>query len=173
MEINVQLHNEFNVKQEYIDNIINFLDSGCTVPFIARYRKEYHGTLDDQTIRLISERLTYLRNLDKRREEITNSITEQGKMTPELAEAISNAAALVELEDIYRPYKQKRRTRASIAKERVWSLWRSLSWLRTQRPNPLPKLRNTSARKRAYHLPTMLLQVPATLLRKQFQMTLT
>ena len=118
MEINVQLHNEFNVKQEYIDNIINFLDSGCTVPFIARYRKEYHGTLDDQTIRLISERLTYLRNLDKRREEITNSITEQGKMTPELAEAISNAAALVELEDIYRPYKQKRRTRASIAKEK-------------------------------------------------------
>lgn len=118
MEINVQLHNEFNVKQEYIDNIINFLDSGCTVPFIARYRKEYHGTLDDQTIRLISERLTYLRNLDKRREEITNSITEQGKMTPELAEAISKAAALVELEDIYRPYKQKRRTRASIAKEK-------------------------------------------------------
>ena len=118
MEINVQLHNEFNVKQEYIDNIINFLDSGCTVPFIARYRKEYHGTLDDQTIRLISERLTYLRNLDKRREEITNSITEQGKMTPELAEAISNAAALVELEDIYRPYKQKRRTRATIAREK-------------------------------------------------------
>ena len=118
MEINVQLHNEFNVKQEYIDNIINFLDSGCTVPFIARYRKEYHGTLDDQTIRLISERLTYLRNLDKRREEITNSITEQGKMTPELAEAISNAAALVELEDIYRPYKQKRRTRATTAREK-------------------------------------------------------
>lgn len=118
MEINVQLHNEFNVRQDYIDNIINFLDSGCTVPFIARYRKEYHGTLDDQTIRLISERLTYLRNLDKRRSEITNSITEQGKMTPELEAAISAAAVLVELEDIYRPFKQKRRTRASIAKEK-------------------------------------------------------
>ena len=118
MEINVQLHNEFNVRQDYIDNIINFLDSGCTVPFIARYRKEYHGTLDDQTIRLISERLTYLRNLDKRRSEIINSITEQGKMTPELEAAISAAAVLVELEDIYRPFKQKRRTRASIAKEK-------------------------------------------------------
>ena len=118
MEINVQLHSEFNVRQDYIDNIINFLDSGCTVPFIARYRKEYHGTLDDQTIRLISERLTYLRNLDKRRSEIMNSITEQGKMTPELEAAISAAAVLVELEDIYRPFKQKRRTRASIAKEK-------------------------------------------------------
>ena len=88
------------------------------MPFIARYRKEYHGTLDDQTIRLISERLTYLRNLDKRRSEIMNSITEQGKMTPELEAAISAAAVLVELEDIYRPFKQKRRTRASIAKEK-------------------------------------------------------
>ena len=88
------------------------------MPFIARYRKEYHGTLDDQTIRLISERLTYLRNLDKRRSEIMNSITEQGKMTPELEAAISAATVLVELEDIYRPFKQKRRTRASIAKEK-------------------------------------------------------
>ncbi len=118
MEINIQLHNEFNVKQEYIDNIIKFLDDGCTVPFIARYRKEYHGTLDDQTIRLISERLSYLRNLDKRKQEIISSVTDQGKMTPELAQAIANAAALVELEDIYRPFKQKRRTRASIAKEK-------------------------------------------------------
>lgn len=118
MDINVTLKNEFNVRQEYIDNIIEFLDSGCTVPFIARYRKEQHGSLDDQTIRLISERLTYLRNLDKRRDEITNSITEQGKMTDEIAEAVSKAMTLVELEDIYRPFKQKRRTRASIAKEK-------------------------------------------------------
>ena len=118
MEINVQLHNEFNVRQEYIDNIIGFLDSGCTVPFIARYRKEHHGTLDDQTIRLISERLNYLRNLEKRKTEISNSITEQGKMTPELEAAIAAATVLVELEDIYRPFKQKRRTRASIAKEK-------------------------------------------------------
>lgn len=118
MDINVILHNEFNVKQEYIDNIIEFLDSGCTVPFIARYRKEKHGSLDDQTIRLISERLAYLRSLDKRREEITGSITEQGKMTDEIAAALSKAMTLVELEDIYRPYKQKRRTRASIAKEK-------------------------------------------------------
>ncbi len=118
MEISSILSKEFNVKQEYIENIIGFLDSGCTVPFIARYRKEQHGSLDDQTIRLISERLSYLRNLDKRREEITNSIAGQGKMTEELAAAIANASALVELEDIYRPFKQKRRTRATIAKEK-------------------------------------------------------
>lgn len=173
MEINVQLHNEFNVKQEYIDNIINFLDSGCTVPFIARYRKEYHGTLDDQTIRLISERLTYLRNLDKRREEITNSITEQGKMTPELAEAISKAAALVELEDIYRPYKQKRRTRASIAKEKGLEPLAELIMAQNTKAEPSAEAEKYISEERAYHLPTMLLQVPATLLRKQFQMTLT
>lgn len=118
MDINAAISKEFNVKAEYVENIINFLDSGCTVPFIARYRKEQHGGLDDQTIRLISERLSYLRNLDKRREEISASITEQGKLTPELEAAISAAATLVELEDIYRPYKQKRRTRASIAKEK-------------------------------------------------------
>ena len=118
MDINAVLHTEFNVKQEYIDNIVNFLDSGCTVPFIARYRKESHGTLDDQTIRLISERLNYLRNLDKRREEIVNSITEQEKMTDQISAALSKAMTLVELEDIYRPFKQKRRTRASIAKEK-------------------------------------------------------
>ncbi len=118
MDITLTLQKEFNVKKEYIENIIGFLDSGCTVPFIARYRKEQHGSLDDQTIRLISERLTYLRNLDKRREEIINSVTEQGKMTDELMKSISAASALVELEDIYRPFKQKRRTRASIAKEK-------------------------------------------------------
>lgn len=118
MNINEILHNEFKVRLEYINNIVEFLDSGCTVPFIARYRKEQHGSLDDQTIRLISERLAYLRNLDKRREEIINSITEQGKMTDELAATIEKASVLVELEDIYRPFKQKRRTRASIAKEK-------------------------------------------------------
>ncbi len=118
MEINAVISKEFNVKEEYVKNIIDFLDEGCTVPFIARYRKESHGTLDDQTIRLIAERLQYLRNLDKRREEIRNSITEQEKMTPELEAAINKAVTLVELEDLYRPFKQKRRTRATIAKEK-------------------------------------------------------
>ncbi|MGN0666949.1 MAG: Tex family protein [Huintestinicola sp.] len=118
MEINVKLKEEFNTKLEYIDNIVGFLDSGCTVPFIARYRKEAHGTMDDQTIREISERLTYLRNLDKRREEIIKSVTEQDKMTDELRAAIDKAEVLVELEDLYRPFKQKRRTRASAAKEK-------------------------------------------------------
>ncbi|MDE7294706.1 MAG: RNA-binding transcriptional accessory protein [Oscillospiraceae bacterium] len=118
MDINAVISKEFNVKEEYVKNIISFLDEGCTVPFIARYRKESHGTLDDQTIRLIAERLQYLRNLDKRREEIRNSITEQEKMTPELEAAINKAVTLVELEDLYRPFKQKRRTRATIAKEK-------------------------------------------------------
>ncbi|MCM1578586.1 MAG: RNA-binding transcriptional accessory protein, partial [Ruminococcus sp.] len=118
MDINSVISKEFNVKEEYVKNIIGFLDEGCTVPFIARYRKESHGTLDDQTIRLIAERLQYLRNLDKRREEIRNSITEQEKMTPELNAAIDKAVTLVELEDLYRPFKQKRRTRATIAKEK-------------------------------------------------------
>ncbi|MDE6591677.1 MAG: RNA-binding transcriptional accessory protein, partial [Oscillospiraceae bacterium] len=118
MDINAVISKEFNVKDEYVKNIIGFLDEGCTVPFIARYRKESHGALDDQTIRLIAERLQYLRNLDKRREEITAAITEQEKMTPELEAAINKAVTLVELEDLYRPFKQKRRTRASVAKEK-------------------------------------------------------
>lgn len=117
MDISSKLTQEFNTKKEFIDNIIELLDGGATVPFIARYRKESHGTMNDQTIREISERLAYLRNLEKRREEITAAVSEQGKLTDDIAAAINKAEALVELEDIYRPFKQKRRTRASTAKE--------------------------------------------------------
>ncbi len=109
---------EFGQKQNHVENVIKLLDEGSTVPFIARYRKELHGTMDDQLIRGISERLTYLRNLDKRREEIKNSIDGQGKLTSELAADIDAAATLAALEDIYRPYKQKRRTRATMAREK-------------------------------------------------------
>ena len=112
------LAKEFSQKPEYIKNIITLIDEGNTIPFIARYRKELHGTMDDQLIREIADRLQYLRNLDKRREEVTSSIESQGKLTDELSSAIQNAATLSELEDIYRPYKQKRRTRASIAREK-------------------------------------------------------
>ncbi|MGM9615057.1 MAG: Tex family protein [Oscillospiraceae bacterium] len=109
---------EFGQKQSHVENVIRLLDEGNTVPFIARYRKELHGTMDDQLIREISERLTYLRNLDKRREEIRSSIDGQGRLTPELSAGIDAAETLAALEDIYRPYKQKRRTRATMAKEK-------------------------------------------------------
>ncbi|MBQ9066109.1 MAG: RNA-binding transcriptional accessory protein [Clostridia bacterium] len=118
MDIIKTLTEELKLQPWQVENTVALLDEGNTIPFIARYRKEAHGTLDDQTIRSLSERLEYLRNLDKRREEITSSITEQGKMTGELQTAIDGAKTLAELEDLYRPYKQKRRTRASVAKEK-------------------------------------------------------
>ena len=112
------LSEEFGIKPEYVQNIITLLDDGNTIPFIARYRKEMHGTLDDQTIRAVSERLEYLRNLDKRREEVYNLIDGMEKMTDEIKASIEAATVLSELEDIYRPFRPKRRTRASIAKEK-------------------------------------------------------
>ncbi len=118
MDIIKTLTDELSLQPWQVEHTVELLDEGNTIPFIARYRKEAHGSLDDQTIRNLSERLTYLRNLDKRREEISASITEQEKMTPELQTAIDNAKTLAELEDLYRPYKPKRRTRASMAREK-------------------------------------------------------
>ena len=112
------LSEEFGIKPEYVQNVITLLDDGNTIPFIARYRKEMHGTLDDQTIRAVSERLEYLRNLDKRREEVYNLIDGMEKMTDEIKASIEATTVLSELEDIYRPFRPKRRTRASIAKEK-------------------------------------------------------
>ncbi len=112
------LANEFTTNENYIENIIKLLDEGNTIPFIARYRKEMHGAMDDQKIRAISERLTYLRNLDERREEIRILINEQGLLTEEIEAALNNANVLSELEDIYRPFRPKRKTRASVAKEK-------------------------------------------------------
>jgi len=105
-------------KQQYVDNVVALLDEGNTIPFIARYRKEMHGSMDDTTLRALETRLQYLRNLQERKEEICKSIEAQGKLTEELAEAIRAAATLAEAEDLYRPYKQKRRTRATVAKEK-------------------------------------------------------
>ncbi len=115
MDITEQLSAEFKLKKEYSANIISLLDEGCTIPFIARYRKEMHGSCDDQVLREFADRLTYLRNLQKRKEEVENSIKEQEKWTDELEIALKNAKTLTEVEDIYRPYKPKRKTRASIA----------------------------------------------------------
>ena len=112
------LAQQFEIKEEYAQNIITLLDDGNTIPFIARYRKEMHGSMDDQLIREFSEKLEYLRGLDKRREEIKNLIDAQEKLTDEIVAALEKAQTLSELEDIYRPYKPKRKTRASVAKER-------------------------------------------------------
>lgn len=118
MDIISALTNEFKLKTWQIENVVALIDDGNTIPFIARYRKEAHGTLDDQTLREISERLEYLRNLDKRREEVRSSIEAQEKLTEEISAALEKAATLAEIEDIYRPFKPKRKTRASVARER-------------------------------------------------------
>ena len=119
MDILKKLTEEFpSIRQDKAQNIINLIDEGNTIPFIARYRKEMTGSCDDQVLREFNDRLTYLRNLEKRKEEVTKSITEQGKMTDEIAKALDAALTLTEVEDIYRPYKQKKKTRASVAIER-------------------------------------------------------
>jgi uncharacterized protein len=118
MEYSITLAQLFNIKEEYARNIITLLDDGNTIPFIARYRKEMHGSMDDQLIREFSEKLDYLRNLDKRREEIRELIDGQEKLTDEIGRSLDQAQTLSELEDIYRPFRPKRKTRASVAKER-------------------------------------------------------
>ncbi len=115
MNILQTITQEFNLTPTHATNIVALIDEGNTIPFIARYRKEMTGSCDDQVLRALSDRLTYLRNLEKRKEEVANAITEQGKMTDEIREALDKALTLTEVEDIYRPYKQKRKTRASVA----------------------------------------------------------
>ena len=117
-EIVRQLAEELDQKAEYVENVIRLIDEGNTIPFIARYRKELHGAMDDTVLRTLETRLRYLRGLQERRESILSSISEQGKLTEQLRLAIEKAATLAELEDLYRPYKQKRRTRATIAREK-------------------------------------------------------
>ena len=112
------LSQELGQKLEYIENVIALIDEGNTIPFIARYRKEMHGAMDDTVLRTLETRLQYLRNLQARRDEVKSSIENQGKMTEELSAAIDAAATLAEVEDLYRPYKQKRRTRGSMAREK-------------------------------------------------------
>ena len=118
MDISAKITEELNVKKWQTDAAVSLIDEGCTIPFIARYRKEATGALSDEQLRKLDERLTYLRNLCDRKEVIIASIEEQGKMTDELRKDIDNAETMVVLEDLYRPYKQKKRTRATIAKER-------------------------------------------------------
>ncbi len=112
------LAEELKLKPQYVENVVTLLDEGNTIPFIARYRKEQHGAMDDTTLRNLADRLQYLRNLAQRREEIRKSIAAQEKLTDELSAAIDAAKTLSELEDLYRPYKPKRRTRATVAREK-------------------------------------------------------
>lgn len=115
MDITQKLSDEFDIRINHAENIISLIDEGCTIPFIARYRKELTGSCDDQVLREFNDRLAYLRSLQKRKEEVTKSITEQEKMTDDIAKALDFAVTLTEVEDIYRPYKPKRKTRASVA----------------------------------------------------------
>ena len=116
MDIQNMIARELGIKPIQVEKTVNLIDEGNTIPFIARYRKEVTGGLSDEVLRNLGERLTYLRNLEARKEEVCKIIEEQGKMTDELRESIENAVTLAEVEDIYRPYKQKKKTRATIAK---------------------------------------------------------
>lgn len=118
MEISQKLTEEFNLRHEHVENILKLLEEGNTIPFIARYRKEMTGAIDDQVLRNLNDRYEYLKNLEKRKEEVAKAITEQEKMTDEIQAAIDNAQTMTEIEDVYRPFKQKKKTRASVATEK-------------------------------------------------------
>ena len=124
---------ELEVRESQVQSAIKLIDDGNTIPFIARYRKEATGGLSDEALRLLGERLTYLRNLEKRKDEITKSIEEQGKLTEELKAEIEKAVTLAEVEDIYRPYKQKKRTRGSVAKEKGLEPFANIIYLQTDK----------------------------------------
>ena len=118
MDINKTLAEEFKLRREQVDNTVSLIDDGKTIPFIARYRKELTGSLGDQLLRELNDRLVYLRNLEARKAEVRSSIEEQEKLTDEIISALEKAVTLVEVEDIYRPFKPKRKTRASVAREK-------------------------------------------------------
>ena len=146
-----QLAQELNLNVKNVQGAIELIDQGNTIPFIARYRKEATGSMDDQVLRDLGDRLEYLRGLDKRKDEVTSSITEQGAMTPELTAALSKAKTLAEVEDIYRPYKPKRKTRASIAKARglqplATAIFRQAAAFDPERAPAAPSCAATTAR---------------------------
>lgn len=139
MDINAKLSSELGISKPQIDATIKLIDDGNTIPFIARYRKEVTGSLDDTVLRNLYDRLTYLRNLEKRKEEISASITAQEKMTEDISRAIDNAVTLAEVEDIYRPFKQKRKTRASVAKEKGLEPLANFILMQDNNSNPYEK----------------------------------
>ena len=118
MDILKQLAEEFKIRNTQVENTVKLIDDGNTIPFISRYRKEMTGGLDDQLLRELSERLTYLRNLESRKEEVKSLIESGGNLSDKIVQDLLNAKTLAEVEDIYRPFKPKRKTRAGIAKEK-------------------------------------------------------
>ena len=118
MDILQVIADELQIKKGQVEKSVELIDEGATIPFIARYRKEVTGSLNDEQLRALSERLVYLRNLEEKKASVLATIEEQGKLTEELSAAIDAAATLAEVEDLYRPYKQKRRTRATMSKEK-------------------------------------------------------
>ena len=118
MNVNQKITEELGVKQWQVDAAVQLIDEGCTIPFISRYRKEATGSLNDEQLRKLYERLKYLRNLEEKKEQVLATIEEQGKLTEELRAQILAAETLVVVEDLYRPYRPKRRTRATVAKEK-------------------------------------------------------
>ena len=144
MDIVKKLCEEFSITPKQADGTIKLIDEGNTIPFIARYRKEATGSLDDEVLRNFDERLKYLRSLEERKEEIINHLTELEVITDELREKIATAQILQELEDIYRPYRPKRRTRATVAKEKVLSHWHREFFFRKIKPATHLKLQKNS-----------------------------
>ena len=118
MDINQKIADELGVKKWQVDAAVKLIDEGNTIPFIARYRKEATGSLNDEQLRTLGERLTYLRNLEEKKQQVLATIEEQGKLTEELRQQIEGVMTQVALEDLYRPYRPKRRTRATVAKEK-------------------------------------------------------
>ena len=143
MDIIKALAKELNLKEDQVERTVALLDEGNTVPFISRYRKEVTGSLDDVTLRALEDRLGYLRKLDERRGEIASLIEAQGKLTPEITAALDRAVTLVELEDIYRPYRPKRKTRASVAREKGLEPLSEL--IMEQRPSYEPSIPEAAA----------------------------
>lgn len=124
MDINQKITEELGVKKWQVDAAVKLIDEGNTIPFIARYRKEAHGTLDDEQLRKLYERLTYLRNLEEKKEQVLASIEEQGKLTPELKAQIVAAETQVLVDDLYRPYSQNAGPVRQLQKKKVWNHWR-------------------------------------------------
>ena len=139
MDIIQTIAQELDKNPQHVENVVRLLDEGNTIPFIARYRKELHGAMDDTALRTLEERLQYLRNLAERRETVKKAIEEQGKLTEELSAAIDSAGTLAEVEDLYRPYKQKRRTRATAAREKGLEPL-ALLLLAQEKNSPAPEL---------------------------------
>ena len=140
MDIIATLAKEFSLGVQQVERTVELFDAGNTIPFIARYRKEVTGSLDDMVLRELFDRLAYLRNIEKRKAEVKELIAAQDKLTPEIEKPIDAAVTITEVDDIYRPFRPKRKTRASVARERALSRWQACCSPRS-RPIP-PQLRS-------------------------------